>query len=350
MVFIFWVAGRCLADYKNISIFNPLCKFTHILIVLVIVFPVRAQNYDPCDQDLPYNYIPYARGLFLNLNFKKDEVQTERYKKEIPYYYSASFFVYPDSTYLYYHYSPQFYWMSAGRYISCGTVFTFNWDSLKTEQITNSPEFYEQYFKYGKPKALPLHQVRYELKDAEMKTYVPESKKNSIGLLMSPDDLYKRVNELDSFSFIKYNMAGDRIRIGCGHKEMEFRADSIWGFIIQTAGESKVYRRVKKNLNWYGLPGLQIVQKDLFVLYTAGQGRMYSFFSVDLNSEIYPLKQNDLSTVFKNNSVFVKELSSQFGLRTPLHALDEFYNSYKVMEVYRASLTPQKPLNSYKRR
>src|SRR6185369_15346670 len=123
-----------------------------VFLLNISVWSLSAQNDSLDNSDLPVDYIPYRKGLMSELSYTKDEIQADCYKKEVPYYYSSSLYLYPDSSFLYYYYSPTSYYMSFGHYSRVVNKIILNWDSLKTENITTDPEFYEKHFKYGKPK------------------------------------------------------------------------------------------------------------------------------------------------------------------------------------------------------
>lgn len=173
---------------------------------------------------------------------------------------------------------------------------------------------------------------------------VVECDSKSIGILFSPEDLYKKEYEISSFTNIDYNTSGTKLVISYEpNGRIEFPKDSVWGFVIHKNNDARVYRTTPQKYLIYGLPsavpGVEVTQVDQFIIYTLGPKRSFSYFSKDLRSEILMLDTKELKKAFSNNKTFIDAISSEFGPLKSVARIDSKFNSFKVIEVYRACLS-----------
>lgn len=317
---------------------TPIYFFYALLLMMAI--NSKAQDSSSVHEDLPCVFVPYSHGLILNLSFNKDNEVPFCYKKENSFYFSSSLYLYPDSSFVYSYFSPGRFELSTGNYQRWGNLFRLDWDSLKTLEKANDPDFYKEYFKWMAPSPFAIRAVYYTLSDNHLSPYQPKNNEKGIRLLCSSAELYTSGKEIPDFHSIRYNEDGKKLIVFYGDKkELKFSIDSIWGFITHLNGQTKVFRKTKKNFNWYGFPGIQVAQIDQLIFYYIGETRVYSYFSKDLNSEIYSLEINEIKKQFSGMPLFVKSVSKGISLTKPIHSLDEYYNSYKVLELYRNALS-----------
>lgn len=286
---------------------------------------------------LPYQQVVYAGDLMSRFLVEKIPDQPNYFKKTYPYS-STNLYLNTDSSFVVYFISIEHYYMAVGRWTLNGSIYQLIGDSAKTRMVVTNPEFYKNYFKFQRPQPFYFDEVELVLDgNVLVRAHRNPGKESRIELLRNSQDLYKQNAEIEGFSKISYNQSGDKIVVLCGAEEFEFPKKEIWGFLITQNGKSKVYRRTDKGFNWYGIPGAQIAQINNFIIYTVGEDRLYSYFSRNLDSRIFPLRYNELKKEFKDKPAFTEAVLKEFGSNRPLNALDNMVDGYRVMELYRAS-------------
>lgn len=286
---------------------------------------------------LPYQRVTYAGDLMSRFLVEQVPGQPQCFKKTYPYS-STNLYLYADSSFVIYFVSLEHYQMAVGRWALNGNMYQLSSDSAKTRMAVSNPEFYKTYFKFKTPEPFYFDAVELVLDgNVLVRAHKGPGKENRIELLRSAEDLYKHNAEIENFSKISYNRAGDKLVLLCGEHTFEFPKKEIWGFLITQNNQSKVYRRTDKGFNWYGIPGAQIAQMDDFIIYTVGEDRLYSYFSRTLDSKIFPLKYAELKKEFKDKPAFTEAVLKEFGANRSLNALDHIVDGYRVMELYKAS-------------
>jgi len=279
-------------------------------------------------------FIPYSHVRDLDIVLLKDK--DSLYKRTFPYN-SSILKLGKDSTFIYCYISKPSFDISTGKYSREGNIIILNWDSLKTAQIAIEPEVYKQYFMFKRPSPFKAEGVKFVCEKDKLIPVRSYTDFNRIEFLYSSADLYKVNPGTDSLHTITYDLSGDKLIINYGEKTVrEIPAKTVWGFAIFQNHAVKVYRRTPKGFNWYGMPGVRIVQLDKLIIYTVGEGPRYSYFSKDLDSEIYALTMPEVKKVFKNDKDFLNKVYREFGSNGAVNGSDDFLNSYKFIEMYRA--------------
>jgi len=177
-------------------------------------------------------------------------------------------------------------------------------------------------------------------------------KSNSIELLKfkfqnKKNELYTTYNSflntgifIDSIIQIKYNNTGDKLIIKNrpDKVDMILPKDSIWGYKICPDWNCYLYRIAPKGLNWYGSAGIQIIQIDDLIIYTIGTGYVYSYFSKNLASKIYPLNRSGITEAFKDNKGLQEIILKEIGKLPSYWAINEDTDCFRIIEIYRDAL------------
>ncbi len=286
--------------------------------------------------DLPYQRVAYAGDLMSRFLVERVKEDPHYFKKTYPYS-TTNLYLNADSSFVVYFVSMEHYQMAVGRWTMDGAIYQLYGDSAKTRAAVINPEFYKKYFKFKVPTAFYFDAVELVLDGNALVCAHRAVEKNRIELLRSSQDLYKHNAQIEGFGKIAYNQAGDKLLVTCAGEEFEFPKKEIWGFLTTQNNQTQVYRRTDKGFNWYGFPGAQIVQIDKFIIYTVGEGRLYSYFSRNLDSKILPLKFKELKSEFKDKPAFIEAVLKEFGTNRSLNTLDDLVDGYRVMELYKLS-------------
>lgn len=280
----------------------------------------------------------YSEDPVLNLEMKKVEGSERKYTTHFPYS-TCNLHLYEDSTFVFYYADAGHYKMAVGNYRFSKGTYVLDSDSLRTENAVSSPAFYKKYFKFKSPTALWIRGAAYfEAGDVLIPFY--DLSKSKIELLPASQDLLKHQIQMRSFRSINYTANGKTVSVDfTGDSVVIVKLNSLWGFAILKSGSIKVYRTTPRGFNWYGMPGIEIVQTEPFIIYTVGEGRLYSYFSRDLNSKIHPLNFDKIQQEFKDKPEFVAAVEKEFGKNKPLNAPDPETKSYRVAELYKRSLS-----------
>lgn len=286
---------------------------------------------------LPYQRVAYAGDLMSRFLVEKVPDQPNYFKKTYPYS-TTNLYLNADSSFVVYFVSIEYYQMAVGRWAQNGSVYQLIGDSSKTRMAVTNPDFYKRYFKFKAPEPFYFDAIELILDvNVLVRAHRGPGKESRIQLLKSSQDLYKHNAEIENFDKIRYNQAGDKIVVQCEGEEFEFPKKEIWGFLITQNNQSRVYRRTDKGFNWYGIPGAQIAQIDDFIIYTVGEDRLYSYFSRELDSKIFPLRYHELKKEFKDKPAFTEAVLKEFGPNRSLNTLDNVVDGYRIMELYKAS-------------
>lgn len=266
---------------------------------------------------LPYQRVAYAGDLMSRFLVEKVPGQPHYFKKTYPFS-STNLYLHADSSFVVYFVSVEHYQMAVGRWALNGNMYQLVGDSAKTRMAVTDPEFYKRYFKFKTPEPFYFDAVELVLDgNALVRAHRGPGTENRLELLRSSQDLYTHNAEIEDFNKIRYNQAGDKIVVQCGGQEFEFPKKEIWGFLITQNNQSKVYRRTDKGFNWYGIPGAQIAQIDDFIIYTVGEDRLYSYFSRNLDSKIFPLKYSELKKNLRTSLGLQERCLKNLGQTAP---------------------------------
>jgi len=285
----------------------------------------------------------YSDNPILNIILEKVESPEICFKASYPYS-SSNIYFYGDSTFVFYYVDVETYDMVVGKYSQKGRLTILVSDSAATAKAVRDPSFYKKYFKFKPPTALHIEQAAYFFEDDLLIPFHNSFEKDKIKLCSASRDFLSHKLQMSVYKDIHYNLSGKRIVVDYSEKDkFSLSVDSLWGFITFKKGALKMFRTTPKGFNWYGVPGVQIVQTDPFIIYTVGEGRIYSYFSKDLNSKIYPLDLNNIKREFNGNTAFIKALNKEFGDRRVLSAKGRTTNSYRVLEIYKEARVNKAP-------
>jgi hypothetical protein len=282
---------------------------------------------------IPYSTKPVYHSALTYVKGKKGHYQQN-------YIYSTcNMHLFKDSTYVFYYVSEFEYHLSAGNYITRENVFILQWDSMRTQKIVADYELYKHYFKFKPPSAFKIQKMAYVLDENTLTPFHSYISKDRIEILEQSKSMLKNNVQLDQFKSIYYSDNGKKLTINYDQqKKFSFPTDSIWGFVVSEVQHSNVYRVVPRGINWFGFPGIKVVQTDYFIIYNIGDSRGYSYFSKDLDSKIYALNLKNLQTVFADKPDFIEAVKKEFNENQMLSVLDKHVNSYRIVEIYKACL------------
>lgn len=245
-----------------------------------------------------------------------------------------------DSSFIYCYVSKWYFDIAKGRYKSDKNSVTLTWDSSETERIAKDPVFYKRHFKSGKPNPLKIQGIRFIHGENSLTpdlSMIHPDKDDRLELLLKSRDLYKMNSGIDSMVDIRYNVKGDRLLISHGkNSELQVPAKSVWGFVIFRKNNVEVYRRTSKGFNWYGIPGVKLVELDKLVLYTVGNDKRYTCFSRGLDAPIFMLEHKNIRKAFPDEREFQEIVKKEFPTEASLTEYDEFLRSYRFVEVYKS--------------
>jgi len=302
-----------------------LISLLFVLIVLQL-FPQSAKTNSS-------SVIYYSSDPILNIIMERVKGQEDHYSVTFPYS-SCNLYLYKDSSFVFYYVDPNVYKLAKGRYVQKENVFVLHSDSVETVKAVADPEFYKKYFKFKVPIALSIKSAAF-FTDKELLIPFHNSQNKKIEIFKTSGDFITSKLEMTVFRDIQYDLKGKRIVVGFDEINVQsFSPDSIWGYSVFKNGKLQAYRRTAKGFNWYGLPGICIVQTEPFIIYTVGEGRLYSYFSKDLNSKIYPLNLESIKKEFRENKVFVDAVSKEFGSNKLMNIKGSTANSYRILELY----------------
>lgn len=293
-----------------------------------------SQEYSTETRDCNY-FMPYSHSRNIDNELVKDK---NNLYKNISAYRSSILKLNEDSTFVYYDISKAAFDVSMGNYILVDDLLTLNWDSLKTYALVEKePEEYKEHLMFKRPSPFKIDGVVFV---KEKDRFTPQryyTDVDGIELLYTSDDLFKKNTGVYRSSTIGYNGSGKKLLVTSKERsQWEMPCETVWGFAIHHNGTIKVYRTVPRGVNPYGIPGIRIVQLDKLIIYNIGDNRGRSFFSKDLNSEIYPLTMKEVERVFSEDKEFIFKLHRVFGRHGAITDGDDYFNSYKFMELYRA--------------
>ncbi len=310
--------------------------------MLVTVIRSSAQGHSEKVESILYSK---TRHIFVSLE-KSDSVDG-LYERRFNYNLSQVY-LYPDSSYIYFYVSKNRYDLSKGRYRLSNESIVFNWDSLKTCELISDSVAYSRFFKYRRPNGFRLIDNRYKIDKNQfipIRNDHPEWGLERITLFASHRDLDSLKGTSFPYSGMGYNENGEKIYIKQPNGDkLWFRRDSLWGYALYNEAGAALYRFVNKGFNWYGSPGIQVVNITGMNLYIVG-GRVNSYFSRSLDSKIHPLTLPELKKVYSDNPIFLDLLKKEIGPFTPITKSIEDSNGYLVAELYLISLegSPMKP-------
>lgn len=281
----------------------------------------------------------YSEDPLLNIPMEKIPGKENQYAADHPYS-SCHLNFYKDSTFVFYYVDSDLYRMACGKYFYINGVYVLYSDSISTAKAVVDPEFYKKFFKFKTPTAQKIERVAYIISGDLLLPFHNSQGKQKIELLNTSNDFLEHKLQMTAFRNLYYSLSGKEIVVDYNaDKRVSVDVDSLWGFVIFKKGFLETYRKTPKGFNWYGMPGVQVVQTTPFVIYTVGEGRIYSYFSRDLNSRIYPLKLEQLKKEFKENQKFIEALNKEFGPHKLLSVKGEAPHSYRILEIYNECLS-----------
>lgn len=292
-----------------------------------------SQEYQTESRDCNY-FMPYShsRNIYNVLTNDNNNVY-----KNTSTYRTSILKLNDDSTFLYYDISKVAFDVSTGKYTLEYDLLTLNWDSVKTHALAEKePEEYKEQFMFKKPSPLKIEKVVFVKQKDRFTPYRYYTDVDGLELLYKSDDLFKKNTGLYRSSTFGYNGSGKKLLVTSKDKsQWEIPCETIWGFAIHQNHNIKVYRTAPRGMNPFGIPGVRVVQMDELIIYNIGDNQSRSYFSKDLNSEIYPLTMKEVKKVFADDKEFLFKLYREFGLHGPITASDAYFNGYKFIELYR---------------
>lgn len=296
-----------------------------------------------------YSCSSYSQAMFSvsyphpGLAFNKVEGKPASFRNDDPYHRSG-IDLSPDSSFLYYDITQSRFNMAAGHYsINADHFFHLTWDSVRTLSIIEDSAIYSQYYKYKKPSAYKICSDWYILTDKRLESFTLRYDK--IELIRSSADLYKKNTVLDSFLLMGFVHAKtrDSIFIHYGkHKEIRLSMEELWGYRIYHEGAYKLYRTDRYCVNWYMIPGLQVIHiEDGFIVYLLGSivDFHYLTFGTDLDSPVFPLHRSDVINVYRHLPGFISKLAPETEWFAGLKP-DKKTKNLKIVDLYREALHP----------
>lgn len=308
-----------------------------LLISLALIF-VITQGFSQSPDVNTSSTVYYSDDPILNIILERTKDRDDHYSATFPYS-SCNLFLYKDGSFVFYYVDVEVYKLARGTYIRKQDLYIIHSDSAATAKAITDPEFYKKYFKFKAPVALEIKLAAF-FRDKELLIPFHNSQsKNKIELFRKSGDFSKSRLKMAVFKDIHYDLKGKRIVVEYDElNEKIFPMDSIWGYKIFKRGLLQAYRTTPKGFNWYGIPGILIVQTEPFIIYTVGEERLYSYFSRDLNSKIYPLDFINIKREFRENKAFTNSVEKEFGAHKFLSVKGSTPGSYRILELYKECL------------
>lgn len=312
-------------------------KFNFLMLCLICcLFNTGAffsQAYLTESRDCKY-FMPYSHNRNINNVLTRDK---NNVYKNTSAYRSSILKLNDDSTFIYYDISKVAFDVSTGKYTLEDDLLTLNWDSLKTYAlIEKEPQEYTEQVMFKKPRPFKIEKTVFVKQKDRFTPYRYHTDVEGLELLYKSDDLFNTHTGLYGSSTIGYNGSGKKLLITSKDKsQWEIPCENIWGFAIHQDHNIKVYRAVPRGMNPFGIPGIRVVQMDKLIIYNIGDDQGRSYFSKDLNSEIYPLTMKEVKKLFAEDKEFLFKLYREFGLHGSITESDAYFNGYKFIELYR---------------